>query len=126
MKISHECIHCLARQAVEIAVESTPIENEQENIIKKSLRELSELDFRSTAPEIAYKMHQFAKEITGNTDPYKSLKEQYNRIAEEISERIKKEQWLENSADKFDTACRLAIAGNIIDFSVVQQLVPAA
>lgn len=118
MKISRECIHCLARQAVEIATESTSIEEEQDEIIKKSLKELSESDFKSTAPEIAFKMHQIAKDMTGIIDPYKSLKEQYNEIAEDISKIIKHEKWLEKSENRFDTACRLAIAGNIIDFSV--------
>lgn len=118
MKISRECIHCLARQAVEIAEEATSNIAMQEEIIKRSLKELGELDFNETAPEIAFRMHQHAKNITGNVDPYIRLKEQYNEIAQEIYERIKKEKWLEKAEDRFDMACRLAIAGNIIDFSV--------
>ncbi|BEP28173.1 damage-control phosphatase ARMT1 family protein [Helicovermis profundi] len=118
MKISYECIHCLARQAVEIAKEATTFGNQQEEIIKRSLKSLSEIDFNMTAPEMAYEMHQHAKQITGNLDPYKNLKQQYNQIAKEVSFRIKDEKWIENSNDSFDIACRLAIAGNIIDFSV--------
>ncbi|GAB6109417.1 damage-control phosphatase ARMT1 family protein [Fusibacter bizertensis] len=122
MKISRECIHCLARQAVEIAEEATPLKEEQEEIIKRSLKSLSELDFDATAPEIAYKMHQHAKQITGNRDPYEKLKMEYNTIATEITEIIKSEKWLENAHNPFDMACRLAIAGNIIDFSVGLEL----
>lgn len=118
MKISHECIHCLARQAVEIAEEITPIKEIQEMIIKKSLKDLSDLDFNSTAPEIAYKMHQHAKNISGINDPYKELKEKYNKIAEKIANMIVEERWIENFDNPFDLACRLSIAGNIIDFSV--------
>ena len=36
MKISHECIHCLARQAVEIAEEATSNVTMQEEIITSS------------------------------------------------------------------------------------------
>jgi len=122
MKVSHECIHCLARQAVEIAEEATDNKKEQEKIIKNSLKELSLIDFNSTAPEVAFKMHQHVKSITKNDDPYKKLKEQYNIIAKDISNRIEKERWIENAANKFDIACRLAIAGNIIDFSVGLEL----
>ena len=122
MKVSRECIHCLARQAVEIAEEATNSAAMQEEIIKKSLQELGNLDFNETAPEIGFRMHQHAKTITGIYDPYKRLKEQYNEIAQEIYERIVEEKWLERAEDSFDMACRLAIAGNIIDFSVGLQL----
>lgn len=118
MKISRECIHCLARQAVEIAEEATSNAAMQEEIIKMSIRELGEMSFDETAPEIAYRMHQHAKNITGIDDPYIRLKEQYNKIAQGIYERIIDEKWLEKTENPFDMACRLAIAGNIIDFSV--------
>ena len=118
MKISRECISCLARQAVEIAEEITENEILQEKIIRKSLEELSKINFDETAPEIGFKMHQYAKDITGIKDPYKNLKKEYNKIAEEIYNRIIEEKWIENAEDPFDMACRLAISGNIIDFSV--------
>ncbi|WIV12482.1 ARMT1-like domain-containing protein [Proteiniborus sp. MB09-C3] len=125
MKISRECISCLARQAVEIAEEATNNVTMQEEIIKRALRELGEIDFNEAAPEIAFRMHQHAKNITGVNDPYKRLKEQYNEIAKEIYERIIEEKWLDKAEDRFDMACRLAIAGNIIDFSVGLKLEPS-
>ncbi|WP_097027743.1 damage-control phosphatase ARMT1 family protein [Clostridium peptidivorans] len=118
MKISRECIHCLARQAVEIAEETTSNVTMQEEIIKRSFKELAEMDFNETAPEIAFRMHQHAKNITRIIDPYARLKEQYNEIAKKIYERIIEERWLDKAEDRLDMACRLAIAGNIIDFSV--------
>lgn len=125
IKISRECIHCLARQAVEIAEEATSNISIQEQIIKRSLKELSEVDFNETAPEVAFRMHQHAKNITGIIDPYKKLKEKYNEIAQEIYNRIIEEKWLEKAEDAFDMACRLAIAGNIIDFSAGLKLGPS-
>lgn len=117
MRIAHECIPCLARQAVEIAEEATNNLEIQNEIIRKSLKELAEMDLDETAPEIAYKMHQHAKSITGINDPYIRLKEEYNKIAKEIYDAIIEERWLEKAVDPFNMACRLAIAGNIIDFS---------
>lgn len=117
MKIARECIACLARQAVEIAEEATENLERQEEIIKKSLKELAELSFNETSPEVAFRMHQHAKDVSGIEDPYKELKKQYNQIGAEIYNRIIEEKWLENADDPFDMACRLAIAGNIIDFS---------
>jgi uncharacterized protein with ATP-grasp and redox domains len=118
LKIARECIPCLARQAIEIAEEATSNMKMQEEIIKRSLKELGEMNFNETAPEVAFRMHQHAKNITGNNDPYVKLKERYNEIAKEIYDRITEEKWLDNAEDRFDMACRLAIAGNIIDFSV--------
>lgn len=122
MNISHECIPCLARQAIEIAEEATSDIILQQEIIKRSLKELGELDFNETAPEIAFRMHRHAKLLTGVQDPYLELKEQYNEIAREICAKIYEEKWLEKAENRFDLACRLAIAGNIIDFSVGLQL----
>ncbi len=122
MKVSHQCIYCLARQAVEIAEEVTNNSEQQEQIIKMSLQELANTAFSESAPEIAYRMHRHAKNITGINDPYEQLKERYNVFAKEICERIKEENWLEKAEDRFDMACRLAIAGNIIDFSVGLEL----
>ena len=113
MKVSRECIHCLARQAVEIAEEATRDVSMQEEIIKKALKELGEIDFNETAPEIALRMHNHAKNITGINDPYARLKEQYNEIAKEIYERINEEKWLEKAENPFDMACRLAIASKM-------------
>ncbi len=125
MNISRECIHCLARQAVEIAEEATNSVSMQEEIIKKSLQELGMMDFNETAPEIGFRMHQHAKNLTGINDPYKRLKQQYNDIAEKIYDKITEEKWLDEAEDPFDMACRLAIAGNIIDFSVGLKLEPS-
>ncbi len=122
MKISRECIPCLARQAVEIAQEATGDLDKQEEIIKRSLESLSLLDFNETAPEIAFRMHQHAKALTGNNDPYLKLKEEYNQIADTIANRVRQERWIETALNPFDMACRLAISGNIIDFSVGLEL----
>jgi hypothetical protein len=54
------------------------------------------------------------------------LKEEYNRVAQSICDTIEEEKWLERSENAFDLACRLAIAGNIIDFSVGLELSPEA
>lgn len=118
MKISSACIPCLARQLIEISEESTQSLADEQQIIKAGLKILGSLEFNQTAPEIAYEIHQVAKKITKIQDPYKNLKKEYNLIAQKIYDRIIEEKWMEKAEDKFDLACRLAIAGNIIDFSV--------
>lgn len=118
MKIAYECIPCLARQAVEIAEEMTSDTQIQEQIISASIAELGKFCFDEMAPEIAHRMHSHAKRLTGIRDPYQALKAGYNTTAMTIAQMLRDEKRIEGSEDPFDTACRVAIAGNIIDFSV--------
>lgn len=118
MKISYECIPCIARQSVEVCKESIVDLKLQQDAIKLCLKSLSSLEFNETAPEIAHRIHNIVKDITGIEDPYKDLKVKYNKIAEDLYKKIKAKDWMGKSEDPFDLACRLSIAGNIIDFSV--------
>ena len=118
MKIYHECIPCLARQAVEVAELMTDKKEIQREIIRKALAEISAIGFEETAPYLARTMHLIAKEITGIQDPYKDLKFEYNKIAENLYCELNLEERVACSDYPFDTACRLSIAGNIIDFAL--------
>ncbi|KUO73078.1 MAG: hypothetical protein APF77_20635 [Clostridia bacterium BRH_c25] len=74
MKISRECIHCLARQAVEIAEEATSDAAIQKEIIKRSLIELGEMNFNETAPEIKFEY------INTMIDTFYAHRKLYNSI----------------------------------------------
>jgi len=118
MKIKNECIPCLVRQAVEVAELMASDKETQEKIIKHGLERMNELDFNETAPAVAKDLHHYVRRVTGNLDPYKALKDTYNKIAEELVQTLKLENKVAESSDPFDTACRLSIAGNIIDFGL--------
>ena len=115
MKIAQECLPCIIRQAIEVANNLTDDLEKQQAIITYSLKELSNIDFTETAPFLSRNIHNFAKEISGISDPYKDLKVHHNIIAEEICKEYSLQKTIDNSYDKIDTACKLAIAGNIID-----------
>ena len=83
MRIKNECIPCMVRQAVEAAELMSDNKAMQEKIIKGGVEKVSQIDFSETAPEVARSLHTLVKEITGNPDPYKALKEMYNKIAED-------------------------------------------
>jgi uncharacterized protein with ATP-grasp and redox domains len=71
---------------------------------------------RQSPPALAQKVHRIVRRITGVPDPYLELKNRYNRLALEILPDL--EQRVADSPDPFETAVRLSIAGNIIDFGV--------
>lgn len=118
MKVTYECLPCLIRQSTEAARMVTNDVNLQQKIIKKILQEVSKLDFSETAPYLGRIIHKYIKEASNITDPYKKLKVKYNKVAEQICIDLNLYNLIHNSKSSIDTACRLAIAGNIIDFSV--------
>lgn len=118
MKVTYECLPCLVRQSTEAAKMVTEDVALQQKIIKHTLQEVGKLDFSETAPYLGRIIHKYIKEISNNPDPYKELKTKYNDVAFQICEDLKLSELVENSNHPLDTACRLAMAGNIIDFSV--------
>lgn len=122
MKISYDCIPCLIRQAVDIARKVTDDKAIQEDIIKHALNEASQFDNLEVAPGLSRAIQRYVKQVTKNNDPYKQLKIQFNRDAKMIRKELQLDQLIKDSKSPIDTACRCAIAGNIIDFVAVSSI----
>ena len=65
-------------------------------------------------------IHQTIRRLTGVEDPYREIKDRFNQLALNDFPRLKK--IVQDAADPWATAVRLAIAGNIIDFAVRTEL----
>ncbi len=94
----------------------TDDETMHERVLRELLGMWQAMDMRQSPPAMAQKIHRYLRQLTGVADPYLDVKNHYNAFAlglyPELRERV------ENSPDPFETAVRLAIAGNIIDFGV--------
>lgn len=116
MKVNLDCIPCFMRQALEAARMATDNERMQEDVLRGTATVMVEICFTSKPPEIAHKVHSLVRDITGNSDPYREVKERDNKVA------LKMYPWLkeivEESDDRLYTAVKLAAAGNIIDYGV--------
>ena len=116
MKTYFECIPCLLRQTLEAARLTTDDETIHEQVLRKVLRAVSEMNLRESPPLMAQHIHRLIRQMTGDNDPYSDIKDRFNHFAlvlyPELKERI------ERSREPLDTAIRLAIAGNIIDSGV--------
>jgi uncharacterized protein with ATP-grasp and redox domains len=86
----------------------------QEKILRKVIDVLANADWTSTPIQLTTKIHKIVREETGIQDPYKEVKEKYNEIILNLYTRIK--EIINKSPDPLNTAIRMAIAGNIIDF----------
>jgi len=112
MKMYNDCLVCIARGGLDAARLATKDEQLQLKIVKKVLKELCLFDLNSPPPLMAKFIQQTVKEITGVSDPYYHIKKKYNDFALELFPELEKKV----SSSSFETAVRLCIAGNIIDF----------
>ena len=117
MKIYLGCIPCFARQAVEAAEMSTNNLKLREKIVREVLKAASVIPFDKTPTHMGKEIHRIIRNTLGeNIDPYKHLKDKYNKKAMKIYPEMKK--IVKKSNNPLETAVRIAIAGNIIDFGI--------
>jgi uncharacterized protein with ATP-grasp and redox domains len=114
MKAHLDCVPCFLRQALQAARFVTDNEKKQEEVLRAALDVLRECSFYSTPPEIAHKVHFTVTEILGADDPYYNVKRESNAAILEMYDSLNRD--ISTSNNPVDTAIRLAIAGNIMDY----------
>jgi hypothetical protein len=87
-----------------------------EQVIRRTLAELSEFDLASPPPVAAGSIHRVVRGILGKADPYAETKHSFTQRALELLPELRRR--VDKSADPFDAAIRMAAAGNIIDLGV--------
>jgi uncharacterized protein with ATP-grasp and redox domains len=75
---------------------------------------LLKVEWTADPMTIAKAMYDLIKQATGNPDPYKKLKYQSNQEVLQLYPEL--QEHLRKSEDPLLTACKLAVAGNIMDF----------
>jgi len=114
MKIKLACIPCALGSLVKLVQNGVIPVEKQEIAMRSLLKHLATLDFTQSPPLLGKEIHRIIREIINNPDPYKDLKEKFN--SEMLKHYSKFKKQVNASSNPFDTALRLAIAGNIIDF----------
>ncbi|MDD5005372.1 MAG: ARMT1-like domain-containing protein [Candidatus Omnitrophica bacterium] len=120
MKTYLDCIPCFFRQVLEGArvVKASP--KQQKQIIDEFARKIPEISLKVYPSEIARIGYALLKKISPSGDPYKDIKQKSNRIALRMLGKLRNK--VNHSQDRLLTALELAIAGNIIDFGVKNNL----
>ena len=113
--MDYRCYPCLLKAFTKLIEEHCIDENNKESITREFISHMVDTPTGIIAPEIARISQYKIKEILGVNDPYKKIKEHSNQYLLDRYESFK--QKIELSNDKFDTAIRFAIAGNIIDYA---------
>jgi len=123
MRTYFDCIPCFVRQVLDSVRMITDDERLHEKVMREALQMASKMDLSQNPPVMAQKIHRFIREITGVDDPYLEVKNRFNMLALQLYPKLK--QQVEASIDPIETAVRLAIAGNIIDFGVNSAVEPS-
>lgn len=120
MKTYLDCIPCFIRQALDAAKFTTDDEQVHVEVLRKALRLVSDMDLLDSPPAMGRQIHRYIRKITNNADPYLQLKNRFNKLALQLYPELREQ--IQTAKDPLDTAVRLAIAGNIIDFGVNSHL----
>ena len=115
-----DCMPCFIRQSLEAVRQATDDPEVHKQVVRRVLRLAGDMDMNQSPPAVGGQIHRWVRRLSGNPDPYRRIKETFNGIAlamyPELRERINR------ADDPLETAVRLAIAGNIIDFGVFGSL----
>ncbi|MCD6392349.1 MAG: DUF89 family protein [Planctomycetes bacterium] len=123
MKTFFDCIPCFVRQSLDAIRMITPDEAVHEQVLREVLRVLAEMDLCQSPPVIAQRIHRLIGVLTGERDPYRQVKDRFNRLALKMYPRLR--AGIDESPAPLETAVRLAIAGNVIDMGVNNDLTDA-
>ena len=113
--MNYECLLCQIK-GLDKRMDKFEIAIEKRNLLVSYLFEyISGIDVENSySPEVTRDIFYSLKEVSEIEDPYFKEKNKSNR--EMLDRYFEFQEQVQNSNDKFDTALRLAIAGNIIDF----------
>jgi uncharacterized protein with ATP-grasp and redox domains len=107
------------RQALQAARFVGASEAQQKAVLDRVFDVLKEASLKATPPEVAARVHQIVRREVGDSDPYRLAKERSTREALALYPRLK--ALVTEADDPLETAVRLSIAGNIIDFGAVAE-----
>lgn len=122
MRTHCDCFPCLARHVTELVKAWTPDETQQLALLQPALAALAQADARRSPPDITCDLYNTLAHIaqTDDFDPYRQLKDDSTAYAWQIRRHLDRlPGW---HPDAFEARLRLAIAGNVLDFSIFGDL----
>jgi uncharacterized protein with ATP-grasp and redox domains len=120
MKTHHDCIPCFVRQTLETVKLTSDDTGLHEKALREILAILSRMDFNKAPVIMGRKIQRLIQRLSGDSDPYRKLKQQFNQMALDLYPRLKAQ--VSSAESAFETAARLALAGNMIDFGIGRML----
>lgn len=111
------CFQCDIKQMLKISEFLTLDETIENQLIDKTNEYLLKCDMTKTNPEIMAGIWEIVNTILGNNNPYQKIKSYYNQFMISLLKDL--EQYINND---LNTALKVAIAANLIDFSAKDKI----
>jgi len=108
-----DCIPCFLSQALRAGRAATSDEALLKVLLDRVGAGIGDIPLDHTPPEIALRVYDDIREITGVEDPFREAKKRH--IAEALLLYPSMRERVLNSSDPLRTAVKIAIAGNVID-----------
>jgi uncharacterized protein with ATP-grasp and redox domains len=119
MNVRRECITCILNQIIRVSDYLNLNEKDKDAILQKALERAAKYDYKHLSPpEFSEFLYDIVIEKTGQTDPYKDLKQEQNDLV--MNNPYSFEEKIFNSMNPLKKAAKYALAGNIIDYGGVQ------
>lgn len=115
-----DCIPCFIRQALDVLRLSTQDPEVHQEILRHVLHHVSRADLNQSPPLLCKNLLELITMYTGEEDPYCEQKQISNQIVLAMVDDLKR--CIHQSPDPLETAVRLAIAGNVIDFGIYRRV----
>jgi len=116
MKISKECYLCIFTQIFNLTNRLNLDEKSSSIVLREGARKLSKYDLSFEPPLIASDVYSTISEIVKKEDLFEKEKKEAIKEALKFKPILKKR--LSKSRDKLFDACKIAVAGNVIDLGV--------
>jgi uncharacterized protein with ATP-grasp and redox domains len=112
----YRCFFCFAR-AFERLIEKENLSPIEKKCFASDMFGLfNEVNDNFSVPVLSRELHVLLKQYSNNPDPYQEAKKQSNDLVLGMYAELKNIVF--HAANQFETALRLAIAGNIIDYGI--------
>ncbi len=113
MRTYLDCIPCFLSQALRAGRAATSDETVLKALLDRVGGRIGDIPLDHTPPEIALRVYDDIREVTGVEDPFREAKKRH--IAEALRLYPSMRERVLNSSDPLRTAVGIAIAGNVID-----------
>lgn len=118
MRVHLDCWPCFLRQALSAARRAGASPELQRLILEETITELRALSADATPPEMGERIHRLVRERAQTPDPYLDVKREATAQALALLPTLRAR--VETAGDPLQTAVRIAITGNIIDYGVAE------
>ena len=117
MKTELECLPCFFGQITRTLNYAGVNGDRGRSILRKAEKIIARASLDEVPARTTTLIHRILREETG-VDPYKQVKDSYNRIALERLTRLRR--MAAERPDRLEGGVRIAIAGNVIDFGIYE------